>query len=76
MLSGDDEASVEGLSVLNPDQLCSRGSSTGRENPRSISIFPDEVSWASFTELIDDASCTAILKLFQEYLFFLGMATF
>ena len=35
---------------------------------RSISTFHDEVSQASFTELMDDISLTRILQLFQEYL--------
>ena len=35
---------------------------------RSISNFHDEVSQASFTELMDDISLTHILQLFQEYL--------
>ena len=35
---------------------------------RSISTFHDEVSQASFTELMDDISLTRILQLFQEYI--------
>ena len=35
---------------------------------KSISTFHDEVSQTSFTALMDDASCTRMQILFQEYL--------
>ena len=38
------------------------------EAPKRISTFHNEVSQTSFTALMDDASCTRMLLLFQEYL--------
>ena len=38
----------------------------------SISTFQGEVSQTSFTALMDDASCTRVLLLFQEYIGAIG----
>ena len=38
---------------------------------RSISTLHDDVSQASFTAIMDDASCAQILQLFQDYLGFI-----
>ena len=38
---------------------------------KTISVFHDDVSQASFTTLLDDVTCTHLLQLFQEYLGFL-----
>lgn len=35
---------------------------------KSITMFHDDVSQASFTTLLDDVTCTHLLQLFQEYL--------
>ena len=39
---------------------------------KSISTFHDEVSQTSFTAFMDDASCTRMLILFQQYLAAIG----
>ena len=45
------------------------------ETLKSISTFHDEVSQTTFTALMDDASCTRKLLLFQEYLVAIGNDT-
>ena len=43
-----------------------------KEALKTISTFHDDVSHTSFTALMDDASCTRMLILFQEYLGTIG----
>ena len=42
------------------------------EAPKIISTFHNEVSQTSFTALMDDASCTRMRLLFQEYIVAIG----
>ena len=42
------------------------------EAPKRMSTFHNEVSQTSFTALMDDASCTRMRLLFQEYLVAIG----
>ena len=68
---GDDEVSLEGISAL---VHANHGAEVRHleETLKSISTFHNEVSQTSFTALMDDASCTRKLLLFQEYLVAIG----
>ena len=63
----DAEASLEGMSALDPCQPRSRGSSS-RIITQAHLHFPQRCIQTSSTALTDYASCTRMLLLFQAYL--------